>query len=77
MKAKVTYNNDGEVSEIKLTERSDTLAYANMAGSTAVITTVYPLKGHDGISGEEIAHMVEYLEELPFVQAATIKEVEA
>lgn len=77
MRAKVSYDADGEVYEIKVTDNSEVHAYAHMEGSSAELTTIYPLDGCEGVAGHHIHRALEYLESLPFVQAATIREKSA
>jgi hypothetical protein len=70
MKTKVNFNEDGEVTQIKVLEGTETVAYAKLNGSGAYITTVYPLPGCEGVSVEHVEEMHSVLEALPFVEYA-------
>jgi len=70
MKTKVIFNDAGEVTEIKVKASRETVAYAEMNSSGAYITTVYPFKGCEGITPDQLNDIVEALETLPFVEYA-------
>jgi hypothetical protein len=69
MKAKVNFE-EGNVTQMKVKDGSDTIAYAEMNGDGAYIRTVYPLPGHEGVKVESVGEVVECLEQLPFVDYA-------
>lgn len=74
MKANVSYNHDGELQRIKVSDATGDYLRAHMDGSTAVVTHFYPADGSESVELREAMSAVDYLESLPFIQAVTLGE---
>ena len=72
MKTRVNFNDEGEVTQIKVTVSRDPVAYAEMKDGGAHITTVYPFEACEGISVTQVTEIVECLKALPFVEYAVL-----
>lgn len=79
MKAEVTHTEEAE--PISITVRFD--AYnggkaveANLNGSSAVITSLYPPEGEEDILGEEVTRAIKLMESLACVNAVRFAEPE-
>ena len=70
MKSQITFNDDGDATEIKLKDGTDVIGYAELNDGGAYVRTVYPYAGCEGVTVEQVGEMVGHLQMLPFVEYA-------
>jgi len=73
MKATVTYDSDGKPNTIRLAPDGRPVMKLKMIGSTAVVTSLEPVKGETAVYTSELTEMLDYVEQLGFVQAVTME----
>lgn len=74
--ARVSYNAQGEPNNLDVKDGNQRIAHVKIDGSSAIITAVYPYRGEDCVYGHTCVEVLEYLETLPFVQAAKFGDSE-
>jgi hypothetical protein len=77
LEARVSYDNSGDPYTLDVMDGNKRVAHVKMDGSTAVVTSMFTYAGDDCVYGYTCVAVVEYLELLPFVQAAKFGEVDA
>lgn len=77
--ATVRYNSDHERTSITVDARNKIGATGKfkLDGSTAVLTEVRQREGQSDVYGGSIQFLLDFAEDLPFVQAVTIDEYDA
>jgi len=75
--AEVAYNSDGKPEYVKVYDGDDKLCRATINGSSAVIQKMYPYPEYSHVAGDTCVLVMDYLDSLPFVQAAKFGEVDA
>lgn len=76
--AKVRFNEGHERKGIDVNARGvvGLEAHFTMEGSTAVLTSVQERDGEESVYGDNLSYVMDYVEDLPFVQAVTLDEYE-
>ena len=70
MKAEVKYNNNAERESISVYNNvNDRMAHAEIVGGSAIVTMMEPTNENVVVYGDECVAVLEFLEQLPFVQA--------
>lgn len=74
--ATVKFNENAEPYRVEVGERSGHAVSFAIRGSSAIATSVEPPAGEGKVYVDEVTRCMEYVEQLPFVQAVSLDEFE-
>ena len=77
MEAEVDYDENHDPTSITVRDDwGEKKGRARMVGGTACVMKVYPSEGYSHVNGEDCVDVMEYVNQLPFVQASKFGDAE-